>query len=190
MWKPCAFLKKMDKHNSHTKKVPDSDKIVSCFHSSPHDLKAEEDIFDTVFHCNVFSHICIKTLSKAPITPISVQTIAKQFLIHYNKPMSFLILVNRQMRVKTIEKVSMGYKAKLSEFDSDITRLCTRNKCKKCIVIYNYQYKKGKPDAVFDLDLLFRKLLENNICLVDAVCLLDNGAENIISIYNKSGYEK
>ena len=179
----------MDKKEITIKNHPSVAELMDHLKSPPIDMENEKYDHSTVFNGHVYAHLCESILSGAKITPIIAQTIAKFHLMHYVKPMSFLIFINRRRRVKDIVNLTTGFRAVISDFTNDIVRMCGENKCNKCILIYNYVYKKGPTAEIYDLNSLYNGLAGNGICLVDAIRYHNSTAENIISKFNKNGYK-
>lgn len=147
---------------------------------------------ETPFPCalfgETFARLSVETLKKCPVTPESAALIAKLYLMQFKKPISAVILLKKNMMIKDIVILSKGFRPYISEFIPEIIKACTKNRVKKCIVIYNFEYKKRGLENIFDLSNVHDILKDRDISLVDAVCFHKGTTTNIVHSINPDTY--
>ena len=121
---------------SKNKKIPSADVITeivsSAFHGTPSfGSSVNENLFS-----QSYANILLKALSKQKITPQSLEICARLFLMFEKEPISAVVFIGNNMKIKDIFPLTRRYTALFSEMSELLIRHCKRTKTRRCAVIY------------------------------------------------------
>ena len=165
---------------SNNKKIPPSDKITEIVSSAfrgriPTDISANE-----YFFAQSYANILINALSRQKITPQFLSICARLFLMFEKEPMSAVVLIGNNMKIKDIFPLTRRYTALFSEMSSLLIHRCKLTKTRRCAVIYNYPYKRDFVKRLCEADELFALCRENKILLADIIEFSGGNAESLM----------
>ena len=136
-----------------------------------------------MFGANAFAVMCSETLKKLKVNPEMMLMYARMNLAFENEETAFLVLINRQRKIKDIHRFAIGYKAKISIYEKEIAFLCKTNKTNRFVVIFNYNYRGTPFDELYDIDKFFRHMTKKGFKMMDCIKVLNGQAVSIITPY-------
>lgn len=140
-----------------------------------------DESFTTVFTAHSYSAFCMGLLSKCTVTTDIAMLMAKNYLVNKDNFVASVMLLNNRNKLKDIEDFARDYRPLFSGFADEIEFLCNCQKCKKCIIIYNYDTNGSLYEEIYDIDKLYGNLKSMGITLVDAIKVVNGKATPIIS---------
>ena len=153
-------------------------------------ISSDDSSFDTSFAAEAFTRLCLDSLRNCRITPDISITVSNLFFASVREETAAVLLINKRMRIKKIDIIARGYKARMSEFTDDIVYLCKKHNCNGCIVILNYSYKGSELKEVHDINKLYVDLLNESITLIDCIKNTYPKMKSVITPYTTKGYVK
>lgn len=171
------------------KGVPETDCILEILSDAFKGIETNTCDFSAAFYAQAYSSILLKEIQKCTITPNVVNFAARLYLMHVKEPVLAVMFIDRKMRISGIENLAENYRPVFTDFIDEITETCKSVRTKRCIIIYNYEYKTSPLEQLVHLDRLYCGLKNKGIILADVVQILNGDAVSKILPYEKSGYD-